>query len=111
MRAFIEKLAARHRLQIDLQYARLRLAQAEAAQPLDSRIGQLQKDVRCLERACDQALAELQIAADAYKAAVRHPTARKKSKKDLDEIGAAAGPLIRSMLAIDQPVQEASALR
>lgn len=64
MRTFVVKLAAWHRVFKDLEAARLRLAQAEAAQPLD-------EDVRRLQRTCDLALGELRAAADAYIAAGR----------------------------------------
>lgn len=71
MRTFVVKLAAWHRLFKELEHARLRLAQAEAAQPRNARAGEIQEDVRSLQRACDHALRDLQTAADAYMAAVR----------------------------------------
>ena len=66
MRTFVERLAAWHRLFIDLEHARVRLAQAEAAQPRDGWDREMQEDVRRLQCDCDQALGELHTAANAY---------------------------------------------
>jgi hypothetical protein len=71
MRTFVMKLAAWHRLFKDLEHARLRLAQAEPIQPRNQRVREMQEDVRRLQRACDEALGELQTAADIYIAAGR----------------------------------------
>jgi hypothetical protein len=71
MRTFVVKLAAWHRVFKDLEDARLRLAQAEAARPRDSRAAQVREDVRRLQRTCDLALGELRAAADAYVTAGR----------------------------------------
>jgi hypothetical protein len=56
MRTFIVKLAAWHRLFKALEQARLGLAQAEAIQPRNQRVGEMQEDVRRLQRACDRSL-------------------------------------------------------
>jgi hypothetical protein len=75
MRTFVNKLAAWHRLLKDLEYARLRVAQAQAVKPRHKQLRGLEQDVLYLQRACDQALEELRIAADAYIAAGRQQTA------------------------------------
>lgn len=71
MRTFIVKLAAWHRLYTELDHARVRLAQAESAQLSDERAEGIEADVRRLQGECDQALGELQAAAQAYMAAER----------------------------------------
>lgn len=79
MRTFVVKLAAWHRLFKDLEHSRLRLAQAEAAQPRDARAGEVREDVRRLQRTCDLALGELRAAADAYIATISQGIRRIRS--------------------------------
>jgi hypothetical protein len=74
MRTFVVKLAAWNRLFKELEHARVRLAQAEAAQTRGARAEEMQAEVRRLQRACDQALGELKTVADAYMAAGRQQT-------------------------------------
>jgi hypothetical protein len=75
MRNFVVKLAAWDRLCKDLDHARLRLAHAETAQSPGQRARAMEADIRRLERARDQALGELRIAAEAYMATVRQQSA------------------------------------
>jgi hypothetical protein len=75
MRNFVVKLAAWGRVCKDLDDARLRLAHAENPQPPGQRARAMEAHVRRLERARDQALGELRIAAEAYMATVRQQSA------------------------------------
>jgi hypothetical protein len=92
MRNFVVKLAAWDRLCKELDSARLRLAHAETAQPPGQRARAMKANIRRLERARDQAIGELRIAAEAYMATVRQqsastPVEKSKSRRmglDLD---------------------------
>jgi hypothetical protein len=96
MRTFVMKLAAWHRLLKDLEYARLRLAQAKAVLPRENQLGGFEQDVLYLQQACDRALKELGIAANAYIAAGRQQANSTLAEKQLPKSNRWVGNLERS---------------